>query len=431
MPNRAGPRWLWLLLAGTAAPAASAFEIGAAIGHESEYTSNTERSADDEVAEWIHSPRVEIGAQHEGASLNLQAGYVIERRYYQKDIYDDEKADRGSAEIRWQALPSRLDFTLRNVRAETTRQSFAADTRDNRQVVAYTEAGPTLRLQPRRGDELQVEYLYTTVNASETDTDSQRHTGSLRYVLGLSTNQALTVESSYRDIDYDNESSPDVSGWSHTGTYAANTRLLELSLTGGFSRLDRTLGRESTSGRILRANLAWERGNSRLGFNLSEELRDQSTNISRSDQDFGDTANEDSDLNEVFTETRAELSWEQEFGRSTFSAGLYASEEDYEDLAERDSERFGARFRVSRRISRQTRVSLRADFANREYSGRNEKYDELRASIALERSVGQSLSLSLSAGYDESRGKGASGRSYDEWTTRIGLRYQALGDRRR
>ncbi len=430
---RSPKRAFLALCAAACAPwsAAFAFEIGAAISHESEYTTNTARSDDDEVAEWIHSPSLELGAEHEGGSLSLSAGYIFERRYHQKDLYDTEKADRGAAELRWQALPSRLDFNVRNVRTETTQRAFESDTRDNRQVVAYTELGPTLRLQPRPGDELQVEYAFTDVNASETDTDSKRHTGSLRYILGFSESQNLTYESSYRDIDYDNENSPDVTGWTHTGTYAAKMRLLDVSLTGGVSRLDRTLDRDSVKGRVLRANVAWERGNSRLAFNVSDELRDQSTNITRTDNDFGDRESEDSDLNEVFTETRAELAWEQVIGRSTFNVGIFASEEDYEDLADRDSERVGARFRISRRITRQTSVSLRFDISNRKFPGRDEDVDEYRAGLSLDRDIGRSLRLTFNARYEKDKSKNEGGRNFDEWITGIGLTYQAFGNRRR
>src|SRR5512139_1523533 len=97
-----------------------ALEINAEVFHLAEYTTNTARTDTDEVEEWINAPGVHVNAAQAGAALELNADYEFLRRIYEKNLFDDESILTGSSEMIWHALPSRLDFTLRNTRSEST-----------------------------------------------------------------------------------------------------------------------------------------------------------------------------------------------------------------------------------------------------------------------------------------------------------------------
>ncbi len=163
----------------------AAVEWNVTVDYAAEYTTNSARTTDNEIEEWIHRPGISVNAVHDGPNLELNGGYSFERRIYEEDLFDNENATTGSAELLWHALPERLDFVVRNSRTESARRSIDAVTQDNRQVVSTTEIGPTLRFRARGSDEFQLEYLYSDVNA-ETQTSSERHTGTARYIVAFS-----------------------------------------------------------------------------------------------------------------------------------------------------------------------------------------------------------------------------------------------------
>ena len=72
-----------------AAPAA-AVEVVAGALYTAEYTTNTLRTEDDLIGEWIHRPGVDFYAAEESASLEMDVNYRYFRRMYTEDIWQDE-----------------------------------------------------------------------------------------------------------------------------------------------------------------------------------------------------------------------------------------------------------------------------------------------------------------------------------------------------
>lgn len=137
-----------------------ALDIGVTVDVESEFTTNTALTETNELEEWIHKPGINFSASHEAPNLTLEADYSFEHRFYQEDLFEDESATTGRADILWNAIPERLDFTVRNTRTETPIEAIDAATPSNRQETSNTEAGPTLRFHTRGDDEFQLEYLF-------------------------------------------------------------------------------------------------------------------------------------------------------------------------------------------------------------------------------------------------------------------------------
>lgn len=402
-------------------------DIVATVRHTSEHTTNTARTANNDIEEWIHRPGIDLGITHEGANLELNADYNFERRFYEKDLFDDENVTTGAAVLLWHALPQRLDFVVRNTRTESTQRARDVQTQNNRQEVTYTEAGSTLRLQPRSGDELQFEYLFTDVRAEETNTDSQRHTGTARYILRMSAARGITFESSFTDIDFDNPFAPDIESWRHSVTYRQTGANLQLSLTGGYNRFDRDLDRDTVDGGMFNVDLGWQRGASRLSLSGGQQLRDNSSRLTGA-TGFGEFIREDTDLNEAFTETLGRLTWSQSFGRTNLGLSVFASKEDYEDVA-RDSERVGVSLTLSRQLNRRTTMEARFAATNRKFDDQMQAFDEYNGSLRLTRELGRALNVSLGVVYEERNGDGDAGTDFREWIYSIGIAYTVLGAR--
>ena len=68
------------LLLSTFAPCAWSLEVTAAVQATSEYTTNTARTEDNEIEEWIHQPGINIGANHAGAAVTFEGigGFTVD-----------------------------------------------------------------------------------------------------------------------------------------------------------------------------------------------------------------------------------------------------------------------------------------------------------------------------------------------------------------
>lgn len=423
--RRAGPAALIAALLG--AGNAAALDTTVDLSHSSEYTSNTTLVENDEIGEWIHTPAIGIGMNQAGAVFEVDGEYQIERRIYERDLFDDETAARGAAEAIWHALPERLDLTVRNTRTESTIRAREPNTEANRQTVSVTEAGPTLRLRPQTNAEFQLEYMYSDVRVDETDTDSERHTGAARYIISLSSLRTLTFEATNTDVDFDNPLAPDLDTWVGSAAFAHEGGNVVYSLMGGYNRTSRTQGRDDVDGAIFAASAEWLASvNTSLAVEGSRAIRDSSSTLLTGGGGFGDEIDEDTDLNEVFTETRGQVSLNHRIGPNEFVLSAAASEEDYED-ALRDSERVGLRLEARRNINPRTTFTAFAEVGTREFVDEGEEFDEIAAAIELSRQMSRRFQITLSGLYDERESDDPLARSYDEWIGRLTLTYRLVG----
>ena len=405
---------------------ASALEVISTLNYTADHTDNTLLTEDNKISDWIHNPGVDVYASHDTASLNLLADYDYVRQIYDKSYWDDQNLVSGTASIGWEAIAERLDFNVRNVVTQSALRASGPATPDNRQSVSYTEVGPTLRFQPRRGDELQFEYLYTDVSVQTTDSDSARNTGTGRYIVGLSENRSIILDGSYTDVNFDNPFSADLKTLTTTVAYRQTGTTLDMELTAGYSDFDRD-GLDSVSGGIYLFDLTWRRSpTSSLSLIGGESIRDSSSELTSGGGGGGETSPDNSELNEVFTERRAELSWSQEIGQTRATLGGFYREENYEDVP-RDNDGAGAYLRLSRDLSRRTSLAASIEFSNRDFTDEADSQDELRAELNLTHRIGYRLALHAGVRYEDRDADLT--ESYSEWLASIGLSYTFWGNR--
>jgi hypothetical protein len=409
---------------------ATALDTTIDFGLSGEYTNNTTLAETDEIGEWIYTPSVDIGLTQSGAALELDAGYRVERRIYERDLFDDETAIRGTAEAIWHALPERLDLTARNIRSETTIRATDPNTEANRQTVSIIELGPTLRLRPRSNAEFQLEYLYSDVRVEETDTDSERHTGAARYLINLSAIRSVEFEARFTDVDFDNPLAPDLETRVGSVTFVHAGGNVNYSLMGGYNQTRRTQGRDDVDGGIFTAGIEWlVSADTSLELEASRDIRDSSSTLLTGGGGFADSIDEDTDLNEVFIESRGRVSLIHRIGANELSVSLSASEEDYEDVS-RDSERVSLRLQARRDINPRTTLSAFIDVGTREFVDEGVEFDEITAAVELSRRLSRRFGLSLAALYNERDSDDPSAISYDEWVGRLTLTYNLVGPSR-
>jgi hypothetical protein len=407
---------------------AVALEARVSIGHTAEYTTNTARTEDDEVSEWVHRPSIDIGLRQEGAQLELDADYQYERRIYQKDLFEDEFSLTGRGTLLWHALPERLDFTIRNTRTDSTQRSFTPFTEANRQTVSMTDLGPTLRFRPRSNSELQFEYMYSDVAVTRTDSDSQRHSGTMRYLINLSSVRNVTFSGSQSRVEFDNPFAPKLDVSVGSVTYNQVGSSTELSATGGYNLTRRSQGQSDVKGPQFDATALWNAtADAFIEVRASHQITDLSSNLNLGSTVSREGVQEDSDLNAVFKETLASVTLGRPIGNSQISLTVDALRENYEDVP-RDNDRLLARLGFARNLNPLTTFTASIETGRRKYDDEDLDVDHVRGSVHFTRQITQRLSGTIGADYDEWDSDG-DGRSYQEWTGRASLNYTLL-DRR-
>jgi hypothetical protein len=270
---------------------------------------------------------------------------------------------------------------------------------------------------------LELQYLYSDVDAHRTGTDSQRHTGSLSYMLSLSSVREVGLTASHSKIDFDPPFAPDLDVTQVAATFNQLGSTVDTSFTGGYSWTQRDLDREDVRGALADLTLTW-RPNSIavVEFNAGHRITDRSTNL------LGGlprrAVEEDTDLNEVFKETVASIVLTRPIGNNEVALSIRASREDYEDVP-RDSERASIGLVLTREVSPRTTFRGAFDIGRRDFSSDGIERDEYRGGLSVEHRFTPRLAFTVAARYEE-WDQDTAGRNFSEWLGSASIRYTLL-----
>jgi hypothetical protein len=415
------PTALVSLASAAFAPSTLAVEVVAAAQHTSEYTTNTLRTENNHIGEWIHQPGVDFRASEDTAQLEMDVDYSYIRRIYTRDIWENEDRLVGRAAIDWHAVTNRLDFFLNNIRTESTERALRASTQANRQIVSTTDVGSRLRFQPRSADELQLEYLFRDIHTTRTATDSQRHNVTGRYMLGVSENRNFTLLATYSDIEYEGpfpEAEYVIAGIG----YAQTTNRMEFDLNVGYNWYERT-GRGSTSEPAYYGSLTWQATpDIDVGLDASHRITDQSNALA----DGTTGGAENTNVNAAFEETSGLAFYRHQLGSAT-SLELSSSwaRQNYADDVPLSNTRIGARVSFDRSLTPTAKLNLYGDLSNRDFEDQLDDQDEYRAGFKVNHRLGRTLNFDWGVRYE--RREATSTRSYEEWIGSLQIHWMFWG----
>ena len=308
-----------------------------------------------------------------------------------------------------------MDFFIANSRSETTERTLEAETQANRQVTANTQAGSTLRFQPRPADELQFEYAYQDTRTNRTETNSSRHNGTARYLAGLSPNRSMNLVVSYSDINYDGLL-PEAEFLIATIGYQQTSDALDLNVSIGHNWYKRD-PLPTADDPTYNATLTWRAGGSTT---ISAEAF-----YGISDQSTSDTGNGNTGINAAFNETRGDLTLTQALGgRTNLTLGTFWGRQEYR-IVPRDNESIGANIGLSRDLNRTTSVSIDASYQNRDFTDQVDDQDEWHGNVAVRHQIGRKLTFNWGVRYE--RREAVTTRNYEEWVGTLQLHYTFWG----
>jgi hypothetical protein len=402
-----------------------ALDFVGSVNNTSAYTSNTLKTEANEVGEWTHHPGLDLAATRDSTSWLINADYHYFRRLYQKDFWKDESITTGQGSARWRAVPHRLDFFINNSRTESSIQALQTQTQDNRQIVSNTKAGATVILQPTgKENALQLEYVYVETTASDTQSDSERHNGTLSYTLGSSTNSSMQLQTTHSKISYSGFF-PDATFTIATLNYAKVVRDLELDVKLGHNWFDRS-DRGKTDDSSYDVAVLWHVSSlSTVNFSAFYGIVDQSRNLPGN----GGTVNENTGINAAFNESRGSLSLTQKWGRTTLTFGGDWTKQEYAPDVPLDNDRIGFKFALFRNLTRTVDATVDIEVVSRDFIDQGDDQDEIEVNFRFKHKLGQTLSLSW--GGDYIKRESNTNTSFEEWQASLELRYTFIGARKR
>lgn len=183
--------------------AVNAGEFAYGFGYLGEYSSNIDRTQNNERSEWIDSliAGIAYNDQTPGFQTRLQA--IGEYRDYRKDTFDDESLLTFNGLAVWSPYPQQLTWTAEDVYTQATLNPAAPDTPDNRAAANVFSTGPDAYLRFGPADTLQLGLRYGTVYYGDSDADNENYTGYARWLHLLSPTTTASLNYEYYEVNYE------------------------------------------------------------------------------------------------------------------------------------------------------------------------------------------------------------------------------------
>ena len=402
---------------------AYALEPRAAVGIQVDHSDNSNRSASNPVSDTELRAFLDIGLEHGGRDIDARLGYRFDRVSFDENTQRNTSEVSGDAVVEYRQIEDRLVWNFTNSVRNVLRDVRAVDTSDNRENRATTTLSPEFTYRFSPNTRFQLIPAYTNVNYQDSDSDSDRLSGSLVWLHNTSTVDVVGINLNYQDISFDN----DLDNYElYRGFVSYTTALprLNYSLNLGYNEIERE-GSEPIDDIYVSFDADYAYNRSAFSLSVVQELTD--TSIGDRDRGLEELPLSRQTLNEIdiLERRNIQVGYRAPAVCSLCNVGLFLSWEDegYERLPEDNEEiRLGLNFGYQ--MSRFSQFT--ADFSYSEIAfdgGVQEDYEVKSLRLLWEKSFNTGLSISVFAGYQERDSDGV-GRGYDEFSGGFSASYR-------
>ena len=399
-------------------------------GYEASYSTNSNQVPEDEVQQWTHAPEIAVGLTHDSNNLQIDGQYTALRRMFQQDDdpgFDDESVVTGTSTLIWDAVPERLEFELDHARTESTINAFQNRGPGNRQE-SQRATGRVVYNQPIVGRQrLRTTGSYTNRSFEETDNDASIIELDLSYVIPSSEVRGWEVFVRRAETEYDDFPDQDFA-LNNAGlrfNSSAPTGLLELELGYAETRPDDSAADEVSG---LNGSFELRRGLTtpfEWGVLVAREIVDRSNILERGTIDIEtDLSLVDTDLTEVFVETRAEVSLVRNSGRNRIALNLNRGEENYDEVA-RDRTSHRATLTLDRRLRETLSIQGQIGYSDEQFDDIDQDDELYLGQVEMIWDLSSRLQLGAEVSYQERHSSDPS-VEFKEWIGMLRFSYQFI-----
>lgn len=399
-------------------------EVRAGLDVGATYSDNIGRTRVDEQSEKVATAGVNLGIELDRPRLQTDIGANLQYRDYIDESFDSEVVGGLAGSLTYAFVIDRFLWNFEDNYSQIAADRTQAESPDNRQNVNYFSTGPDLIVPFGARTSGQLSGRWSDTYYEESDEGSNGQFASLAVVRKLTEQSSVSLNGSASKNEYDEENFPDSEVRAGFLNYSAEGTRTTFSTDVGYTEAQRG-DDEANGGLLVRLSLSRTLGaRTSLRFNAGSEFTDTGTAL-RLEQDaigVGSEATDEVAAADVFRNTYAYLTLSTEMSRTTFTAGLRASRERYENEIQLDRDIVGASFGMERRISPRLSLNVDAAYFDEELKVSGFAFDEWSIDAGLVWQLNRAWSLVFGAGhYSGSSDNGV--RDYDENRASVNVRY--------
>jgi hypothetical protein len=391
------------------------------------HTDNVGRTRIDEQSETIGTAGLGLSVDMERPRLSTAIGANLEYRDYIDESFDSEVVGGLDGSLTYAFVIDRFLWSVDDNYGQIAQDRTLADSPDNRQNFNYFSTGPDIIVPFGAVTSGQASGRWSDTYYEDGSQDSQALSGSLALVRMLSEQTSVSLNGSISEVTYDQAATPDSTITEGFLRYASTGSRTTLSTDVGYTEA-KNGDEEADGGFLFRATVSRQIGaRSSVSLEAGSEFSDTGTAF-RLDQDALGVQPESSDAlasSDVFRNTYLYLTSSFALTRTTFTGGLRASQERYQDQIQQDRDIFGATVGMQRRMSPRFTFDVTGAYSKEEFKVGKVVYNEWSANLGLSWQMNRDWSLIFGAGHYDGSGDGLS-RDYDENRASLSLRYSIV-----
>ena len=390
-----------------------------------EHTDNAGRSNVDPQSESIGTAGLGLDIDTKRPRLSAEVGANLEYRRYLDDTFDPEVVGGVDANLGFALIPERIVWILEDNYGQISNNRLVADSPDNRQDFNYLSTGPDITLPLGARNYIQASGRWSDSYYEEAGQDSQGLTASLALGHKLSEMTNLSLNGSWSQIEYDNETFEDNEIREAFLRFDATGVRTTLVVDAGYTEAERgdqepsdgwlgrlTFSRQLSARTVLDLSAGSEFSDAGQSFRLDQEA----LGIQPGNVDVIPVA-------DVFRNNYVYLGLTADLDRTTLTVNVHANQERYEEQDTFDRDIVGAAFSIERQLTPRFTLGFEADYSKDEFVvGPEVGFDEWFAGLSVDWQLTNAWSLRATGFYYEGAGDGIE-RDYDETRGFIGVRY--------
>lgn len=175
------------------------------LGYRGEYATNVDRVPVNARDEHIHSLLAGFSYVDASPALNVRVAPSVEYLHYANGTNEDETRLTLDAYVLWAISPQRVTWTLEDNVRQVRANSTQTDTPSNIVTANVLSTGPDFYLRFGSVNRLQLGARFGTVYVEDSENDSQRRLGYVRWIYQASPLTMLSLNYEPSTVEYENE----------------------------------------------------------------------------------------------------------------------------------------------------------------------------------------------------------------------------------
>lgn len=211
----------------------------------------------DETSDTVLSPSVRFTLDQQSSWVRTKARGSIAYVDYLSNTFDSEVRGELAGEMTWSVLPQRIDFVVNDYLNRQPVDVLTSFNPTNQQQVNVFIAGPTFHARISDGFRGQLDLRYANTYAETTDDfNGDHYNAAARLMRDTSANQSVSVNLESTRSEYNNPADNYRRDDVYIG-YSLRLAALELTASGGYSRLRAEDSSGNHSQPLARAAVTW------------------------------------------------------------------------------------------------------------------------------------------------------------------------------